>query len=341
MTKNPPRSKARSRLNRLVVGVGILTAFAVSAHDHAATDRTDWRGDLNAYLQATDDVSFHLSSTLDSILESVLESTAPFPISSAEFKSKLEEFSGVREFELAGVPRKIGERKSTEGRTLAREWLKKNYEALGFEVSLHSYSRGANFIAERKGTSGKILILSSHLDSVGNAGANDDGTGTIAALLIAQALKDSPIRHTLRILAFDNEEQGLIGSSYYAQTLDRSQVMGDIQLEMMGYNSKKDGRFHLIDCNRSDSKFLTEAILAKVQSLGTPLTRVQTCTQASDHSSFWDVEIPAVVLSENFFGGDGDPCYHQSCDQVDDRLDFDYAARITAVVGSTVLDLLQ
>lgn len=297
----------------------------------------DWRDDIAAYLGAAVDTKTYTPP----------RSFAPeteYSIEAAEFRHKLEEFSGRRETVINGVPRRIPERESDGGRLLARQWLAREYEALGFTVSEHAFSGhvdGVNFIAEKKGTTGKVLILSSHLDSVGNAGANDDGSGTVAALLIAKALKDVNARHTLRVVAFDREETGLDGSWQYVRTLSRASVIGDIQLEMMAFNSRADGKFHVIDCDVDHSVFLTEAIMAEVARLGLPLTRVAACTDRSDHNSFWEAEIPAVAISENFFGGDGDYCYHSACDVVDSRLDFNYAAAIATAVANGVARLLQ
>lgn len=157
--------------------------------------------------------------------------------------------------------------------------------------------------------------------------------------MIAKALKDTPLTHTLRIVAFDEEEKGLIGSGAYIKTLTPSQIIADIQLEMMGTNARKDGRFHVIDCDKPSSLFLTGEIMSQVKALGIPITRVKTCTQRSDHSRFWNAGIPAVCVAENFFGGDEDPCYHSACDIVNDRMDFTYASKIATAVGNAAMAL--
>jgi hypothetical protein len=96
----------------------------------------------------------------------------------------------------------------------------------------------------------------------------------------------------------------------------------------MGFNGRKDGAFHVIDCSRPESIFLGQEIRNSISSLGLPLSIVKTCTDRSDHASFWRNNIPAVVISENFFGGDADPCYHAKCDVMDDRLNYEYMGNI-------------
>lgn len=227
------------------------------------------------------------------------------------------------------------DRRSNDNLDQARSFLKKEYESIGFEVSYHPFGRGTNFIAEKKGTTSpeKVLILSSHIDSVRNKGANDNGTGTIGLLAVARVLSQKNFSYTVRILGFDKEEIGLVGSDAYVATLkEKENIIGNINFEMMGVNARKDGAFHVIDCKKENSLFLSEEIKSSIADLGLNLTVVNACTDRSDHASFWRKKIPAVVISENFFGGDADPCYHARCDIVDDRLDYTYMGNILEAV---------
>ncbi len=245
--------------------------------------------------------------------------------------NKLSVFSGDTAFK----GKLIKERKSSESLDLARDFLKEEYEAIGFEVSLQPFASGVNFIAEKKGSKNpeKVLILSSHIDSVGNKGANDNGTGTIGLLAIAQEFSKNNYDYTIRILGFDREEVGLRGSDAYVATISKKEnIIGNINFEMMGTNSRKDGAFHIIDCKYGYSQFLTTELQSAISTLSLPLNVVKGCTDRSDHASFWRKKIPAVVVSENFFGGDSDPCYHAKCDIMDSRLDYGYMTSIMEAV---------
>lgn len=278
-----------------------LTVFAHSDHD--------WREDFHAFLDVKE--SFPIFRNLKS-----------FPrmdrIDMDSFKANLVTFSAQ-------------ERGSLKGLDVARSFLKAEYEKLGFKVSLQPFATGTNFIAEKVGTltPEKVLVLSSHIDSMNNQGANDNGTGTIGLLAVAKELVKKNYDSTIRIIGFDKEEVGLKGSDAYMPTIPSSEkIIGDINFEMMGVNNKKDGKFHVIDCNRKDSLFLSDAIKQSITELGLKLQVVNTCTSRSDHAAFWAYDIPAVVISENFFGGDSDPCYHKKCDIVDNRLNYPYMRAI-------------
>lgn len=291
----------------------LLISTSVSAHDEH-----DWRHDYEAYLNVEVDTT-----------PTPFRARAEKRIDMDFFKEKLAEFTK-------------NERESTKSLDVARKFLTDEYTKLGFEVSLHPFRSGSNFIAEKKGTKpNKILILSSHIDTVGNKGANDNGTGTIGNLAIAKVLASQEFDHTIRILGFDREEDGMKGSDAYVATIqDKKSIIGNINFEMMGHNSKKDGAFHVIDCDkplffnvkRPESEFLSKEVKASVVTQGLNLKVVKTCTGRSDHASFWGSKIPAIVISENFFGGDPDPCYHEKCDVMDSRLNYPYMERIMEAV---------
>jgi aminopeptidase S len=263
--------------------------------------------------------------------------------------TKLKEFSGAVPVYINGNSVTLSERGSTKGIENALSYLSTEYQKLGYQTKIQEFgsyfSKGKNFTATKKGLdSSKVIIVSSHIDSVGNVGANDNGTGTIGTLAIAKALAPYQFKYDLRIVGFDKEEKGLVGSKQYVKSLsrnERSKILGVINFEMMGTNSRKDGNFHIIDCDRNDSTFLTRTMESVIGGHNIALKNVPGCTKRSDHASFWKANIPAIVISENFFGGDSDRCYHKSCDKFNSRLDFSYMEKITNAVASTTFQLLQ
>jgi len=312
-----------------------LTNIAYShGHDLSHT----WLGDKAAYksVKMFDVKKFKKSN---------IEISDSLFIDTEFIKTKLAEYSGAKKINVDGKDVLISERKSPKGRKLGREFLKQEYEKLGFKVSFQEYGsfrKGSNFIAEKLGDDeSRVLIISSHIDSVQNSGANDDGTGTISALAIAKALNKYRSKYTLRIVGFDQEEVGLVGSKAYVKSLKKEELIGDIQLEMMGTNSRKDGVFHVIDCDKSHSTFLTDSIAQAIIDNDIDLKVNKACTTRSDHAKFWDADLPAVVLSENFFGGDSDKCYHKKCDVLDERIDFNYIEKITKAVAHSAKKLIE
>lgn len=321
--------------------LGLLVSTSLFAHeDH------DWREDYEAYLSVQYEAPLVLKNNKRSRM-----SFKRNRIDLEAMKNDLAIFSGAAP--VPGSNQVITERKSNAKLDLARKFLQDEYEKLGFEVSFHPFGSGTNFIAEKKGvkTPEKVLILSSHIDSVGNAGANDNGTGTIGLLTVARELAKSEYNSTVRILGFDREERGLVGSDVYVATIEnKKDIIGNINFEMMGYHARNDGGFHVIDCNSSifggssiqvGSDKLSKVMKESISEMKLGLTVVKACTDRSDHASFWRNKIPAIVISENFFGGDADPCYHARCDVFDDRLNFPYMGRILEATLDTTEKFLK
>jgi hypothetical protein len=299
--------------------ISLFLSTSVFAHE-----THDWRTDYQAYLSVQYDLPMSYEKSATPRFHSKR-------VDMSFFKEKLITLSST------------DDRRSTENLDEARNFLKNEYEKLGFTSRFENFGGGSNFVAEKLGKTSpdKVLILSSHIDTVRCKGANDNGTGTIGLLAVAQELAKNDYPFTVRILGFDKEETGLNGSDAYVASLQmKSNIIGNINFEMMGVNARKDGSFHVIDCSKETSMVLSGAIKSSIANLGLPLTVVKACTDRSDHASFWRHKLPAVVISENFFGGDADPCYHSKCDVVDERLDYKYMGNILEAVLDATESLL-
>lgn len=90
----------------------------------------------------------------------------------------------------------------------------------------------------------QIVLLGAHFDAVpGSPGADDDGTGTAALLELARVLKGREFDRSVRLVWFNGEEVGLIGSRKYAAAArramqeKRAEIVAMISVEMLGYYS--------------------------------------------------------------------------------------------------------
>lgn len=277
-------------------------------------------------------------------LESSTAAAGSVSIDTKQMREDLESLSGARPILVDGQSVTLANRATTDNKSKARAWLKASYEALGYTVTEHRYSSGVNLIAEKKSANSaddKIFMVSGHMDTVQTAGADDDGSGTISSLTIARALAKLDLKRTVRFVAFDEEERGLIGSEAYAKELNRTGEISKVSLlniEMTGYDSDNDGDFHTIDCNENSSPTLSNALLSAISSEGLALRKVDACTNRSDHAVFWEYNRPAIVISQNFFGGDSNPCYHRSCDTVQ-KMNWEYMEKLTRAAANAVYNL--
>lgn len=122
------------------------------------------------------------------------------------------------------------------------EWINKNTRRGKFKDS-------ENVLAFIKGTEkpDEIIVISAHLDHEGIKngevynGADDDGSGTVAILEIAEAFKmaadagKGPKRSIL-FLHVTGEEKGLLGSKYYTENpiFPLANTVCDLNIDMIG-----------------------------------------------------------------------------------------------------------
>ena len=200
-------------------------------------------------------------------------------------------------------------------------------------------------IAETKGgDKNNVLVVGAHLDSVpAGPGINDDGSGVGTLLAQAEAMarkhNANNLRQKIRFMWFGAEENGLIGSSYYAHNLSEAEVAkidGMLDYDMLA--SQNYVRF-LYDGDGSEPG--NEAfqgppgsgLIEKVQddwfkSKGQQTDRVP-FDGRSDYVGFTDRGIPAggifagaeqpkTPAQEAIYGGAAgsayDVCYHEICD---------------------------
>jgi len=83
-----------------------------------------------------------------------------------------------------------------------------------------------NVIAEtKKGDHDNVLVLGGHSDSVAaGPGINDDGSGTIGVLRVAEALANFKIKNAVRFAFWGAEEFGKLGSYHYIKQINSSET---------------------------------------------------------------------------------------------------------------------
>ncbi|MFW0792759.1 M28 family metallopeptidase [Gordonia sp. CPCC 205515] len=112
-----------------------------------------------------------------------------------------------------------------------------------------------NVIAQtRTGDPDHVLLTGAHLDSVeAGPGINDNGSGTAAVLETALRLGSAPqTRRTIRFAFWGGEEDGLVGSSKYVESLDagaRTTIDLYLNFDMLG---SPNGGYFVYDGDNSD-----------------------------------------------------------------------------------------
>jgi len=185
------------------------------------------------------------------------------------------------------------------------------------------------------------------LDSIRN-GADDDGSGTVSILEIAEALAGAP--HPKRSILFVNhtgEEAGLVGSAWFTDhaTVPIDSIVAEIDQDMVGRGTAEDlpdaGPTYLevVGAKRVSKEF-GEILEATNASQPKPFVFNYTYDQPghplqyycrADHYNYARYTIPAVAFSR---GEHLD--YHQVTDEPQ-YIDYDDMARVTRLVYDAAL----
>lgn len=195
------------------------------------------------------------------------------------------------------------------------------------------------------------ILVGAHYDAViGSPGADDNATGVAVLLEMARLLRERPPRSPVRLVAFDLEEYGLLGSRHYAAQLKQQgqSLRLMIGLEMLGYCDKTPGSQQyppgLKYFYPSQGNFIgligTWPTIPDLIRLSRAIRRAGApCewlpapqqgqlipdTRRSDHAPFWDQGYRAIMVTDT--ANLRNPHYHQPSDCFD-TLDLDFLTGI-------------
>lgn len=194
------------------------------------------------------------------------------------------------------------------------------------------------------------ILIAAHYDAVPNCpGADDNGTGVAALLVLAKFFQTHAANYPIRLVAFDLEEYGFIGSANYAQYLKNKgeSLRLMVSLEMLGYGDRRPnsqryptglkyfypstGDFIALVgdlISIPEMVQMSAAIRSSVKCewlpagwRGYPLPDAR----RSDHVPFWDLGYKAMMVSDT--ANLRNPHYHKSSDTLD-TIDMTFLAAV-------------
>jgi Peptidase family M28 len=267
----------------------------------------------------------------------------------------------------------------SEHHAAVRELCRSRLRELGFQVHLHSYASGENVIGTKLGFSKPTerVVLSAHYDNVGRCpGADDNASGVAAILEGARVLTSARFDRTLVVACWDEGENGQLGSTAYARAANRleGKLRLVVALESVGYANAQpdtqqipegfeqlfpDQALAMLDHDyRAD--FLTVVADRRTMDfarsvvehggrfdLGVHILRLtdrikfkQQDLHRSDHVSFWNEGLPAILLTDTGpFRNPRIGCKRGT--DGPDSLDYEFASRVTRAGIGAVADALE
>lgn len=280
---------------------------------------------------------------------------------------------------LAGGP------EHAEGVRQAERLILETLKGIGYEPTLHEFGWAPraqrqegqpdpvwnNIIVDLPGAElpGELIIVGAHFDAVpAGPGADDNASGTAALMEIARALKGRAMRRSVRLIFFNGEEVGLVGSIRYiaehmpVEKRAEPRLIGMVSLEMLGFFTDEPGSqrsplppvpgvfepptvgdFIAITSTRSHATFAKrldeemrkaspglKTVLAAEQIPDFPL--VPRDILRSDHGSFLMAGLPGVMITDtaNFRNAN----YHKATDTAQTLDGPRFAAVVRGVAGA-------
>jgi hypothetical protein len=204
----------------------------------------------------------------------------------------------------------------------------------------------------------EYIVISGHLDHEGIKngevynGADDDGSGTVSILEIAQAFKKAQLegngpKRSIVFLHVTGEEKGLLGSEYYTDNpiFPLTQTVADLNIDMIGRSDpkRKEGSpnyVYLIGSDKLSTELheLSEAVNKKYVNIELDYTYndendPNRFYYRSDHYNFAKHNVPIIF----YFNGTHDD-YHKPSD-TPDKIEYELMANRAKLVFYTAWEL--
>lgn len=268
---------------------------------------------------------------------------------------------------------KLGERNADKKWELAdaADWIFSELEAAGYTPRREGYEidgvAAQNFEATVRGEGGEeeIVVVGAHYDSAqGSPGADDNATGVAAVMALARRFRTATPGRALRFVFFTNEEPPYfqtdnMGSAVYARGVNerKERVVAMLSIESIGYfsdaagsqkfpagldkNFPSIGNFIAVVGDGSSADLVTRVTQtmrswSSVPTEGAALDGKLPGVGWSDHWSFWQIQVPAVMITDTALFRN--PNYHKPSDKPD-TLDYGRMARVVAGLESVIADL--
>lgn len=222
----------------------------------------------------------------------------------------------------------VSRNNNNAGNALAADWLQQRMAAMGYTPQVQTFNTiGENVYALKVGAlhPDRKVVICGHYDAmpggpVAAPAADDDGSGACAVLEAMRVLAPYTFENTIIFALWDQEEQGLLGSAYFAggQAANDDTIAAVVNMDAIAYDGNGDGlmRIHTRPIANSIAIKDTALMVNTTYGLNIPIAVNNPGATYSDHASFWNEQYGAILIIEDF-DHDGNPHYHTPTDLVD------------------------
>lgn len=273
------------------------------------------------------------------LIFSALYASAQYSFDAKKLTQQLKEFSSsVMD----------GRKTGTEGSRKARLYIIDHLKQLGIERFVPGYEQpfsvsqagslsqgtgGVNVLGVIPGKKNETIVISAHYDHLGSRdgriyyGADDNASGTVALLAMAEYFKKNPPEHRIILAFFDAEEMGLRGSAFFVNNLDlaKENIVLNINMDMVARGDKNElyacGTFYYPQLKAPVESIQKPEGINLIFGHDDPATNRDNWTNQSDQGNFHAKKIPFL-----YFGVEDHPDYHRVSDTFD-KINQDFYAK--------------
>ena len=239
----------------------------------------------------------------------------------------------------------------TPGGARARGFVLERFRAIGLDTLAtgmlqrfpvaNGAGAGANVMGLVRGTirPGRIILVTAHYDHLGVQhgetynGADDNASGTGAIMAIAEWFRSNPPANTVMFVAFDGEEEGLLGAAAFVRDslVAADSVILDVNLDMVSRSTRRE--LFAVGPKRHPSLLPYLATTACSAQLVLMLghdkgwSGSEDWTMQSDQGAFEEAGIPFI-----YFGVEDHADYHRPTDDVS-RIDPGFFVAATRAIA--------
>jgi hypothetical protein len=235
------------------------------------------------------------------------------------------------------------------GNNMAADFIKEKLDSYGLVTYDQNFSStGRNVYGVQLGSlyPNKKYIICAHYDDMPSGttapGADDNASGTAAVIEAARIFTQYDSKYTIIYALWDEEEQGLIGSAYYALQASNAgdSILGVINMDMISYDSNSDGQVEIHTRPIASSISLKDNMLQvnTLYGVGLTFSVINPGATWSDHASFWNRNFGAICLIE--LDGDFNAYYHTVNDKIQ-YFNMPYYLKMSKVALGTLATLAQ
>lgn len=267
---------------------------------------------------------------------------------------------------------------SSTGYTEEAAYIANNLKNVGLTIKEQPWTKqttrfgtisSKNIIARYNGKdTSHFYVVGAHFDSVGDLqysksgqsssydpltdpapGTDDNGSGSIVVYAIAKAIAQAKpqLNYSLEFVLFAGEEQGLLGSSKYASSVDPSSMAGAYIMDMVGYGPTRKCVKFIYRSSSTREKTLADTFVRMVSEYSLDLQTSAVAKQMpySDHASFHQYSLDAVLgsdcgLIDNVNSVSSRSYYHDDSDTIA-NINIQQVVATARAIASSVLTLAK